>query len=161
MFNGMMMTGAESAIPPPEPPEEDVVTVSGGSGSSFTASNADADAHLYLKFTSTGDAFVRKNSGSYVQVSASTDWVRPTTNAPSLYQIRFTSASGDTTYLDGTKAEDTWHDIVDSDFIMHIFDSSIFLGGKSATFTIEVRLDGGATLDSGEYTITADREDSS
>ena len=73
--------------------------------------------------------------------------------------MRFTGASGDTTYLDGTKAEDSWHNMVDADFIMHIFDSSPAIGGKSATFTIEANLDGGATLDSGEYTISADRED--
>ena len=159
MFNGMMMSGADSAIPPVDPPAEDVVTVSGGTGSAYIASNQFADAKLYLKFTSDGDVFVKKNSGSYSQVSASTDWVVPTTNAPGLYEIQYTSASGDLTYLNSTKVEDEWHDFSDSDFIIWITDPSKIFASKSATFTIQIRLDGGAVLDSGSDTIAADRED--
>ena len=159
MFNGMMMSGADSVIPPVDPPAEDVVTVTGGSGFLFEASNTGANAEVFLKFTSDGDVFVKKNSGSYTQRASTTDWVVPATNAPGLYEIRFTNASGDTTYLSSTQAVDVWEDFSATDYILSIFDSSPNFGGKSATFTIEIRLDGGAVLGSGEYTISADRED--
>lgn len=159
MFNGMMMTGytVDPGAPEPDP---DIITVPGGSGPTYQASKVGSNSTLDLKFDNDGNEYVRKNGGAYVQTNTADSWIRPTTSAPGLYKIRYTSATGDTTYLSSTAAEDIWYDLSSGDYILSIFDSTPFFGGKSATFTIEVRLDDGSVLDSGSYTISADREDS-
>ena len=134
------------------------VTVSGGS---FTANNSGAIATMYLKIDNDGKMYKKVNNGNYSQISSSTDWIRPASSAPGAFEVRFTNKSGDTLTVTGATAENTWFTMSTSDFILFVSDNSVNVGGDSATFTIEIR-DGssGSALDTGNYTLTADREDS-
>ncbi len=142
------------------PGEEDVVTVSGGS---FSAFNQDADATQEIWFDANdGNCYESENLGSAVQINSADDWLRPTSSAPGNYETRYTNHTGDsmTVTIGGSAAsEDTWYNFANGDFLFKITDSSPGFGGNSATFTVEIRLDGGPPSDSGSYTISADRED--
>ena len=136
---------------------EDIITVS---GDTLSAGNTDADSTQSLRFVDDGDVREKKNSGSYDLISETTDWLRPSSSAPGLYEVRFTSISGDTGDFSATTSVNTWHDFSSGSWTGTVTDSTIFFGGKSVTFTIEIRLDGGSVLDSAAYTLTADRENS-
>lgn len=129
----------------------DVVIVSGAALS--TGINFESPAEKTLKVDNDGNIYQRNNTAAYNQIATSTDWIRPTTSAPGLYEVRFTNKSGDTIFT--TKAEDVWHDISTGDFTWIIQDTTFDDGANTATFTVEIRLDGGAVLDSAAYTISA------
>lgn len=131
----------------------DTVIVSGGSGINYNALN-NATSDLDLKFDQDGNEYVSKNGAAYVQRNAANCWLRPTVSAPGLYEIRYTSASGSGN-LSGPVAENAWRAFSTGDFIMNIFDTVDSVPNENATFTIEVRLDGGPVLNSGVYTIQA------
>ena len=128
------------------------------SGATNTASRAGSDCNADFKFDNNGMVYERDNSDSFVQISAATDWIRPVAIAPDDYEIRYTGATGDTGDLTATVAMDTWHPLL-TDFIIFITDSTPTPGGKSATFTIEIRKGSGPVIASASYTLTADRED--
>jgi hypothetical protein len=116
------------------------------------------DSYARLKIDDDGNTYRSLDTGSasWFQINNGTDWVRPTGSAPGLYEVRWTNATG--TVTSSTVAEDTWHDLSTSDFIIYnSFTGPI--GTKSTTFDIEIRLDGGSVLDSASYTITAETDD--
>lgn len=134
-----------------------VVTVSGGT--SF-AGGSWMDIYAYIKVDQDGKIYKKDGVGSWVQISTSTDWVRPVSAAPGDYYVRYTGATGDTGFLGGTTASGVWHPLATSDWQVWVYDDNALPGLKSVTLTIEIKLgSGGATLDTGSYILTAERED--
>lgn len=133
------------------------LTLSGGSPSE--ANNAGSDATQELKVDQDGNVYYRDNGGSWVQLSSSTDHTRPTGDSPGTLEVSYTGASGDTGSLSG-QTEDVWTALSSGDWIIMITDSTPTLGGKSATFTLQLRWGSSGDADeTGGYTLSADRED--
>lgn len=132
----------------------DTVTVSGETTTDFRL--APTDSYARIKVDNNGNVYESSDTGTagWSIVDSGTDWVRPTSSAPGLYEVRFTSASN--TPTSSTAAEDTWHSLSSGDFI--VYNSVTGIGVKSTNFTIEIRYNGGAVLDSASYTITAEVE---
>lgn len=136
----------------------DVVTLSGHSNS---AGNSGSAATASFKIDNDGFVYEKDNLGAWLKIDSVTDWVRPVESAPGDYECRYTSATGDTGDLTPTTAEDVWHPLATSDWTIIITDDNPLVGGKSATFTLEIRKgSSGGAIASGSYTLTADREDS-
>jgi len=137
------------------PGSGDVVTLSGETVWAIQFGGGNADAHLIID--NDGNVYKRSNFGTYTQVDSSTDWVRPTTSSPGLYEVRFTGLTGSALFT-STAAEDAWHSLSSGDFILRQrvlgggFDSAI------STFTVEIRLNGGAVLSSASYTLNVSTE---
>jgi hypothetical protein len=133
-----------------------VVTVSGESISAFNfGATATAGVYFYTSSTYQGDVRKRANN-AYTLIDNTTDWIRPETEAPGSYRIRYQSMTGDTGFVTNSILA-TYDGIINGDYI-YVVDNTIVFGGHSVTFTIEI--DDGTTLqDSGSYTLTADRED--
>lgn len=121
------------------------------SGEPVSAVMINATAQAAIRIDDYGNMYLQKNFGSYAQVDTATDWVRPASKAPGLYECRYTNHSGDP--VSATKAEDTWHTLSTSEFIVSI--SMTAEGTKSASFTLQIRLNGGPVLASGSYSLTA------
>jgi len=132
----------------------DTVTVSGGT--LLAATRAGTISIKDLKFDQDGNVFDRESPGAYGQISSAEDWVRPTGNATT-FQIRFINPTGDTGALSSTGTVDVWFTLSTSDFVMTVADNSAGDGASVVTFTIEIRLGTGSVLDSGSYTLSADR----
>jgi len=136
----------------------------GGGGGTVTLSGETAtrtvmnplDAYARIRVDNNGNMYKSQDIGtaSWVQIDTVNDWVRPTTESPGLYEVRFTAASN--TPTSSTAAEDTWHSLSSGDFT--IYNSRLAVGIKTTNFTIEIRLDGGSVLDSASYTCFAEVE---
>ena len=130
----------------------DVITLSGETVTGFAIFPGDASASI--KADNNGNVYKRTNGGSWTQVDTLTDWVRPAGSAPGLYQVRFTNLVGDA--VSASAAEDIWHALSSGDFIVTLTNTGV--GFDTSAFDIEIRYDGGATLDSAEYILHADVE---
>ena len=115
-----------------------------------------ADAYARLKIDNDGRTYESEDTGSpsWSQIDSATDWIRPTSEAPADYEVRYTSLTGDA-LTSGTAAEDAWHALSGGDFIL-VQSTTIIPGDRSSTFAIEIRKGSGAVLDSASYTLTAD-----
>ena len=135
----------------------DVVTVSGRATLFAFAFMSEARAEIIFDDDGTTDE--RVNGGARVQFNASTDWIIPNGSAPGLYQTRYTNLTVDP--LDGatSAAEDTWRAFTLGDFFFVQTDNSPSAGGQNSNFDIQVRLSTGSPLDTGAYSLDADRED--
>lgn len=129
------------------------------SGNSNTASNSGANATAEFKVDQDGNMYERDNVGSWVQINTPRDWLRPTSQAPGDWRVRYTNAVGDTADLTVTAAEDAWHSLSGGDFILTLVDSTSGPATKTVTFDLELDRGGGTALESGSYTLTADRND--
>lgn len=128
------------------------------SGGSYNAFNFGANARVDIKVDDDGNVYRRNNLGSYSQIAAGSDWIRPASSAPGAYEVRYTNATGDTGDLAGTVAEDTWHPLTTSDFAVWIVTTGV--DSVSATFDIEIRNgNSGGADESTSYTLSATRED--
>jgi hypothetical protein len=132
------------------------VTVSGETVNAFNfGTTATAGVIFYTSGTYQGDVR-KKENGNYWQIDTATDWIRPVTEAPGSYRIRYSSMTGDTGFMNNTITS-TYDGIANGDYI-EVVDNTVFFGGHSLDFTIEI--DDGTTLqDSGTYSLNADRED--
>lgn len=141
-----------------------VVNVVGGSGLNYNASNAGQDATLDLIFDTDGNEYVRKNGGAAVQRNTASCWIRPTSFAPGLYEIRFTNKSGSSNFGGtppggGLLVEDTWYPFSDGDMTLDVYDDDDGVGNENVTFTIEIRLgSSGPAINTGVYTIQANKQ---
>ena len=144
----MLMAGAASHV---------TVKLSGGT---LVANNVDADARIDLIIRQDGTVDKRENSVTITQLSAATDWIIPNGEAPDDYEVRYINATGDTADLNATSVEDTWYALSTSDWFIWVIDTTTALGGKSATFTVEIRKgSSGSAITSASYTLSADRDD--
>ncbi len=90
-------------------------------------------------------------AGSYSQINAGTDWVRPASEAPGSYQIRAQLVSGVASNVAGA-ALNTW---------LALTTSRTWTVGAglnelvSVTLQIDIREGTGAILDTGDYAISA------
>lgn len=129
----------------------DAVSILGGTLG--VAINFESPAKKLLKFDNDGNIYFRNNDqGAFIQMETSAGWLRPTSSAPGLYECRFINKSGDGITTSAT--ENTWSDLT-ADYEFYILDTSFDDGAQTATFTVEIRLDGGSVLESGVYTISA------
>ena len=133
----------------------DTVTVSGEVVVSLVFGGGNSDTHL--KVDNDGNMYKQINFGGYTQIDSSTDWVRPTTSSPGLYEVRYTGLTGSAIFT-GTTAEDTWHSMSSGDWILRQRQLGGGFDSTSSTFTVEIRLNGGAVLDSASYTLTCNTE---
>lgn len=86
------------------------------------------------------------------QIDAATDWIIPPGLADSSYEVRFVSLTGDA-WTTAAAVENTWIDL-GADRRWDVQESSGGITSNNVTF--EIRKDGGAALDTGFYTHTAD-----
>jgi hypothetical protein len=94
------------------------VTLSGGSVSAF---NQNATASATVRVDQDGNVYYQKidfSGSSSGQLYAATDWVRPTSAAPGLYQCRYTNLDGPP--VSATEQEDIWHPLSTSDFFVSV-----------------------------------------
>ena len=102
-----------------------------------------------------GNMYRQLNSDARVQIDTGPNWIRPNTAAPGTYEGRYTGVTGDTGSLTATTAVNVWHSMATSDWTITVSDSDSGVGGKSCTFTLEIRV-GSTTLASASYTLGAD-----
>lgn len=132
----------------------DVVTLSGELTQDFQTDPA--DSYAYFKVDQNGNLYEYTGSSptpSYQIVDSATDWVRPTSSAPGLYEVRVTGRTGDT-FSSQTAADDTWHSLSSGDFVLH--NERTIIGNRSTSYTLEIRYNGGSVLASGSYTLLAE-----
>lgn len=97
-------------------------------------------------------------SGNYVQIDSGTDWIIPNGSASSDFEVYCTVNSSSGSGLDaGSAATDTWLALSTN---REWFCSRTTVGTDSANLTISIRYNGGATLDSGTYALTATKTSS-
>ncbi len=85
-------------------------------------------------------------ANTYAQINASTDWIIPNGAANSDYEVRITGLTldGNHTWASQAAAENTWVDLsVNREWIIN----GTVAGLDATTFTLEIRYNGGATLD--------------
>ncbi len=126
------------------------------SGETISAFSFGSDATAQVKVDNDGNVYRRLNNASWVQIDTGTDWIRPTSAAPDDYECRYTNRTG----TDPTgHVEDTWYALT-SDFILTLVDTGPAPGGRTCTFTLEIRKGSSGSADvSGSYTLNAERED--
>jgi len=134
-------------------PAGDVITLSGQTVFRFAFSPTDSYARL--KVDDDGIMYESEDAGaaSWSPIDTPTDWIDEKTSAPGLYEVRFTSLTGDAIDF-STEVEDVWWPLASGDFI--IYQSVVGIGDQSSTFTLQIRLDGGAVLASASYTLHAE-----
>ena len=133
----------------------DVITLSGETTIAFAIGGSNADAHI--KIDNDGNVYEQTNFGGYSQVDTVTDWCRPTTSSPGLYEVRYTNLINDAIFT-GTAAEDAWHSLSSGDFILRQRQLGGGFATTTSTFDIEIRYNGGSVLASGQYTLTCNTE---
>jgi hypothetical protein len=133
-----------------------VVTVSGELITHFTT-GATATAGVRVNTDGTIDKLV---GAVYTQIDASTDWIIPNIEASSTYEVRITNVSwtqGSSFDTEASPAE-VWISMAANREWSIVDATSTGLGAKSLTFDIEIRYDGGAVLDAGSFSMSADYE---
>lgn len=124
-----------------------------------TAFNFGANAYSYWKADNNGNCYTKDNSGSWNQVQSSTDWVRPSTEAPGSSQIRHTAETGDTSWGVPPGALNAWL-ALSTDRSFYCYDSAPLFGIKEVVFTVELDGTGSSSADdTATITLRADRED--
>lgn len=124
----------------------ETVTVSGESVTGLKLSGT-ATAGIRVNADGTID---KNQNGIYSQIDAATDWIIPNGSASSLYEVRVTSVTG--SFSNAAAAPNTWINL-GSNREWNVI--QVGEGSSTASFTLEIRYDGGAVLDSGTYFLTA------
>ena len=133
----------------------EVVTLSGQTN---TANAFGSTARSEIEFRTNGNVYEEDNNGTSNQVDSTTDWLRPTGNETD-YQIRFTHVGATNSQFGATAAEGVWWPFSSGSFFIWISTTGTGFQSESETVTIEIRKGTGAVLDSGTYTVNANRED--
>ena len=123
-----------------------IVTVSGENISAAQLGTAVAA----VRFNSAGTVD-RGLNGSFTQIDIDTDWIRPVSAAPGLYEIRLTVVSGNSP-TGASAAINTWLPLTATRF-WELSNSAI--GSRSGVWGVEIRLGSGPVLDSANYNMTA------
>lgn len=133
-----------------------VVTLSGETVNAFAFMN---DARAELELRTNGNMYREVNNGGATQIDSGSDWIRPVSASPSLYETRYTNRTGDLLHAGTSSGEDGWRDVSVGTYFWVQQDSTPTAGGEDSTFDIQVRFDGGSVLASTSYRLIADRED--
>ena len=131
-------------------PVATVVTVSGQT-IAYNDTAAPWSAYAHLKVATDGNVYEGEGTSatpSYVQIDTGTDWIRPTAANDGLYEVRATIISGSVTGTTGS-----WLTL-DTDRVWYV-NETVDGSATTASFTIEIRYNGGAVLDSATYTLQA------
>ena len=123
-----------------------VVTLSGETISDSGPSPATA-----LVIFNTDGTVDKKEGLSTTQIDSGTDWIIPNGSADPLYEVSYTLDSGDA--LTDGGAAGTWVALSANRQYGYITDAP---GSLSGTITVSIRFDGGATIDTGVYVLTAE-----
>ena len=139
------------------PGSGDNLTLSGGTAADLEFGGIagggfrlDADGNMYRK---------QGYYASYVQVSSTTDWVRPAASAPGSYQARFTGLTGFSPNGGTNQSEDSWRNLSTLGDLIVELQTVGFEDERDCTFTFEIREGTGPVLVSGVYTIDVVRFD--
>jgi len=130
------------------------VTVSGGSAADLGI-NRDARATIVVRTDGTIDKIENTTT---TQLSPTTDHTRPNGDSPGVLECRYTGLTGDPLDASSSSAEDIWRTLVTGD---HFFEQRAGPAAESnvSTITIEIRNgSSGPALDSGSYTLDAERQ---
>lgn len=142
------MTGAINAMLGGGSNYPGVVTVSGATILHTVSDPNNAFAIVIVRADGTID---RDEGGSVTQLSASTDWIIPNSEASGDFEVRFTLQSGDTPNT-GNSSTGSWLALSSDRSIGY---SQGVVGTSSGVILVEIRYLSGAAIDSGEYDITA------
>ncbi len=129
-----------------------VVTLSGESISSSGSGNQEARVEVRVN----GEMFKFETDAGSAQIDASTDWVIPNEASSSAFDVRYLNRTGNA--LDtAPAAEDVWVDMSATRLFGYIDTSSSPSTWKSGQIDLQIRKDGGAPLDIGNYQMVANR----
>lgn len=134
----------------------DVITLSGETVNAF-AFMSDARAELELR--ANGNMYRETNNAGAIQIDSATDWVRPASSAPGLYETRYTNLVGDLLHAGTSSGENGWRAVSLGTYFWVQQDSTPTAGGEDSTFDIQVREGTGPVIASFQYRLIADRED--
>ena len=132
------------------------VALSSATASAFAISPADATAQY--KVDNDGNVYRRINNQSWTQINTLTNWVRPTSFAPGLYEVRYTNITGNTGDFSASAAVNVWFSLSSGDFICTLLDTTNGFSSRSVSFTIEIRNNGGPVLASAAIFLNTDIE---
>ena len=91
------------------------------------------------------------------QIDAATDWIDPNGDAEEDFEFKYDLDSG--AALDGssTMAENVWTKISSHIFLEQRWTAGSGVGGNTSGITVRVRFNGGAEIDTGVYSLQAER----
>jgi hypothetical protein len=121
-----------------------------------TIGNTEVDpdnAYAAYKIDQDGKVYQSKTTSStpnWEQINSANDWVRPVSEAPGLWEVRYTNVTGDSPYGTLTTTnEDVWHSLSTSDWeIWQRETSPVEPGTMQTNCDIELRYNGGSVLES-------------
>ena len=91
------------------------------------------------------------------QIDTVDDWIRPTSDASSSYDVKYDFVSGDALDPSTSLADGVWGALGADKFFEQRWALGAGVGSKSTVITISIRFLGGSVLDSANYTLTAER----
>lgn len=116
------------------------------SGEAISSGGAGKDASLIINTDGTLD---KSEDDVTTQIDSATDWIIPNSSADALYEMRFVSFVGDAFSTDELGGENNWTAISTNRELALPGD----VASKSCSFTLEVRFNGGPTIDTGAFSI--------
>lgn len=125
-----------------------VITLTGATIEDVSNGVRTYTARLWIKLDGTTD---KTENTTTTQINSGADWCIPNSASESEdYEVRYTSRTGDAP--GGNLTEDTWADI-DADKTVTLSGSLASEVSEACTFTVEIRINGGAVIDSASYTL--------
>ena len=131
-----------------------VVTISGESGISDSVGSGTAFAGIRVNTDGTID---KREGGTYTQIDTATDWVRPTGRASSTFDVRANIVSETEDGFNAGLSDlfGTWLPMsTDREWVVTEATTGFTSTG---TLTLLVRYNNSATLDSANYSMSADK----
>ena len=126
-----------------------VVTLSGQVIGDGVPSPDPSSAKVRINTDGTVDEF--KNAiGAWAQIDSGTDWIIPNGDASSLYEVKLDVTTGDAPNSGDSESTGTWL-ALSADRIWGL-DS---IGSNAGDWTISIRYNGGAVIDTGLYEMSA------
>jgi len=130
-----------------------VVTLSGEAIASVGVVNQVAS----LRILNDGTMQKGTTGGGFVQIDSGTDWIIPNASADSTYDARIVSTPPTNDFDNKPVANGSWISL-GTTRTWDIGDTSSGDGSRATgNFTVEIRKDGGAALDSGTYSLDAEK----
>lgn len=91
------------------------------------------------------------------QIDSGTDWIDPNGDASADFEFKYELDSGDALDVSSSVAASTWLAVSSDIFLEQRWAAGAGIGSKASTITVSVRFDGGSVIDTGVFTLTAER----
>ena len=125
-----------------------IVTLSGEAISDTQEDPTNAIAGLRVNTDGTIDQVTQAGAA---QIDSATDWIIPNVRANSLYEVSVTGVTGDPFDLSPPGSNGDWFDL-SANRTWQLTQATT--GSKNCSFTLNIRYNGGATIDTGSYSLS-------